>query len=143
MKKSTCRALMTAVAMTPFLLSGCGVTKPAPTPAPAPAAPPVRVEPPPKTQWVATASALQEEIYPAAYACDGKRETRWSSPASDPQWLQIDFGREATVCGLTILWEDAYSSEYSILVSPDGAAWTEVYSMHSGDGRRTRFTSSP
>ena len=143
MKKSTCRALMTAVAMTPFLLSGCGVTKPAPTPAPAPAAPPVRVEPPPKTQWVATASALQEEIYPAAYACDGKRETRWSSPASDPQWLQIDFGREATVCGLTILWEDAYSSEYSILVSPDGAAWTEVYSMHSGDGKTDEIYFQP
>ncbi len=137
MRKSVYHALMIAVAVTPFFLSGCGVTKPtqvaAPAPVPEPA--PVRVEPPAKSEWVVTASAVQEEIYPAAYACDGKRETRWSSPASDPQWLQIDFGREATICGLTILWEDAYSSEYSILASQDGNRWNEVYSERSGDGK--------
>ena len=74
MRKSIHHALMIAVAVTPFLLSGCGVTKPTPVAAPAlaPEPAPVRVEPPAKSEWVATASALQEEIYPAAYACDGK-----------------------------------------------------------------------
>ena len=142
MKRICTCALMAAVAMTAFLFTGCGVTKP--VPAPAPAAPPVvRAEPPPKAEWVATASALQEEIYPAANACDGKRDTRWSSPASDPQWLKIDFGREATLCGLTIYWEAAFSCEYSIQVSQDNALWTTVYSTASGDGNTDEIYFQP
>lgn len=88
----------------------------------------------PKAEWKVTASALQEEIYPALYACDSRRETRWSSPPADPQWLRIDLGRITLVCGMTILWETAYASEYAIEVSCDGKRWTEVYANPHADG---------
>ncbi|MFH0952954.1 MAG: discoidin domain-containing protein [Verrucomicrobiota bacterium] len=114
---------------------------PQPPPPSAPPTPPARVEPaapavepPPKSQWKATASATQEDLFPASNACDGKTDTRWSSPAADPNWLQIDMGRAATVCGLAILWETAFSSEYSIETSLDGNEWTETYSQKKGDG---------
>lgn len=92
-------------------------------------------EPPPKSQWKVTASAVQEDIFPPEFACDGTTNTRWSSPPSDPQWLQIDLGRPANLCGLSILWETAFASAYSILTSPDGVKWDEVYSTQSGDGQ--------
>ena len=108
---------------------------------PPPAAPGVTVEQPaaaaglpPKAAWRATASAVQEDLFPASAACDGRMDTRWSSPASDPQWLQLDFGVTTTVCGATLAWENAFSSEYSIQVSPDGTAWTTVYQTVRGDG---------
>lgn len=92
-------------------------------------------EPSPKNQWKVTASSVQEDIFPAAFACDGKTDTRWSSLPSDPQWLQIDLGKPATICGLSILWETAFASEYSILTSLDGAKWNEIWSTKSGDGQ--------
>ncbi len=104
-----------------------------PVAAPAPAAP-TTLPVPPKSEWKATASDLQEEQYPASNVCDGRADTRWSSPPSDPQWVQVDLGRVADVCGVTILWEDAFSSDYSIQLSTDGQAWTEAYAAPSGDG---------
>jgi hypothetical protein len=92
-------------------------------------------EPPPKGEWRARASAVQEEIFPAEMACDGKADTRWSSPAADPQWVEIDLGRAATICGLTILWETAYASEYNVAVSLDGNQWTPVFTNQYGDGQ--------
>lgn len=92
-------------------------------------------EPPPKTEWKVTASGVQEDIFPAAFAGDGKTDTRWSSPQTDPQWLQIDLGRPATLCGLSIFWETAFASEYTVLTSLDGSRWDEVYSTTSGDGQ--------
>ena len=99
--------------------------------------------PPPKSEWRATASGLQEDIYPAAYVCDGRRDTRWSSPATDPQWVQIDMGRPATLCGITILWETAYATEYVVEVSEDGKAWRRVFATANGDGRTDYIHFSP
>ena len=62
-------------------------------------------------------------------------DTRWSSPASDPQWLSIDLGRATTVCGLVICWETAFSREYEILVSDNGRKWKSVFKASTGDGR--------
>ena len=92
-------------------------------------------EPPAKSQWKITASSCQEDIFPAELACDGKNDTRWSSSPTDPQWLQIDMGQPATICGLSILWEAAFASEYSILTSLNGTTWNEVWSTKSGDGQ--------
>ncbi len=89
---------------------------------------------PPKSEWTVTASGAQEEIYPARNACDGREDTRWSSPALDPQWLQIDLGRPATVCGLVIRWETAFSSEYRVEASLNGTDWKTLYSRADADG---------
>ncbi len=90
-----------------------------------------------------SASALQEDIFPASYACDGLRETRWSSPATDPQWIQIDLGQASAVCGMTILWETAYASEYVIQASRDGKRWAEVYANSRADGNTDYIYFSP
>ncbi|MFH0880338.1 MAG: discoidin domain-containing protein, partial [Lentisphaerota bacterium] len=90
-----------------------------------------------------TASGVQESLYPAQNACDGKIDTRWSGPATDPQWLQIDLGRLSTVCGITILWETAYAVEYDIKTSLDGREWKTVYSKKDADGHTDYVTFSP
>ena len=153
MKKMMTRLLTpVATALLSVLLCGCQYPKEkssepvvvaAPTPKPAPKPVVTDVEPPAKSQWKVTASALQEDIFPAAFACDGKTDTRWSSPPSDPQWLQIDMGQPATICGLSILWETAFASEYSILTSLDGVKWDEVWSTKSGDGRTDEIYFQP
>jgi len=136
------------------ILAGCQAPAPsapsekpevaAPAPAPAPAKEPVAmVEPPAQAQWTATASGLQEPIYPANYAIDGKLETRWSSPAEDPQWLMVNMGGEGTLCGLNISWETAFASEYEVYTSLDGDRWTQVYRTSKGDGHTDVITFTP
>ncbi|MDD4737086.1 MAG: discoidin domain-containing protein, partial [Kiritimatiellae bacterium] len=89
---------------------------------------------PPKEEWVLTSSAVENNRFKASFAADGRMDTRWSSPASDPQWLCIDLGRETTVCGLILYWETAFSSEYRISVSTDGRRWTPVFYTDSNAG---------
>lgn len=93
------------------------------------------VEPPPKSEWTASASAVQEDIFPASNVCDGQPGTRWSSPASDPQWVQVDMGQTATVCGVVLKWEDAFGRAYSVQTSEDGVEWLTAYSTEIGDGK--------
>lgn len=92
-------------------------------------------DPPPRRQWTATASGVQTKEFVAENAIDGQPHTRWSSPFSDPQWLKIDMGEVATLCGFMIRWEAAYSSHYLIEVSLDGETWEKVYEDIQGDGR--------
>jgi hypothetical protein len=99
--------------------------------------------PPPKSEWQASASGVQEEVFPASAAIDGKRDTRWSSPAADPQWLQVDLGREAVIAGLTIYWEAAFSSAYHVDVSKDGADWETVYANRRADGNTDEVYFTP
>jgi len=90
--------------------------------------------PPPRAEWKVTASNIERDSCSAAAACDGNKATRWSSTASDSHWLQIDMGRPAMVCGLTILWERAYANGYRIETSIDGKEWKTVYETRHGDG---------
>lgn len=89
---------------------------------------------PPKNEWTVTASADENNRFRASFAADGRMDTRWSSPASDPQWLMLDMGRETTVCGLILHWETACSAAYRIRVSTDGKRWTTAYETDAGTG---------
>lgn len=91
-------------------------------------------DPLPKSSWKATASGVQAPEFSARNAIDGRDNTRWSSPFSDPQWLRIDTGSECTLSGFMIRWESAYSSAYQIDVSLDGRNWETVYETDRGDG---------
>lgn len=128
------RATLTLFALgSALLFPGCGAA-PAHRPA-SPAATPVALAVPPPGAWQVTASEPPEEQFAPALATDGRADTRWSSPASDPQWLQIDLGREADLCGAAILWETAYSSAYTVQLSTDGEHWSDAYATEQGDGR--------
>jgi beta-glucosidase-like glycosyl hydrolase len=82
-----------------------------------------------------TASSTQDATdYPARDATDGDPGTRWSSAATDPQWIQIDLGAQQQICSIGLLWEAAYATAFNIQVSTDGNAWNTVYSTTTGTG---------
>ena len=87
-----------------------------------------------------TASSTQDATdYPASDATDGDPGTRWSSAASDPQWLEVDLGSQQQICSVGIQWEAAYASAFSIQVSNDNSTWTTVYSTTAGTGGNQTF----
>jgi acyl-homoserine lactone acylase PvdQ len=93
-----------------------------------------------------TASASSSQLfllYPANKAIDGDPTTRWSSAASDDQYLQVDLGSAKTVARTVLRWEAAYGAAYSIQTSSDGSTWTTVYSTTTGNGGVDNITFSP
>ena len=87
-----------------------------------------------------TASSTQDATdYPAPDATDGNPGSRWSSAASDPQWLEVDLGSQQQICSVGLLWEAAYATAFSIQVSNDNSTWTTVYSTTTGTGGNQAF----
>jgi hypothetical protein len=82
----------------------------------------------------ATASSTENAGTPAADAVDGNTGTRWSSAFSDPQWLQVDLGANASVTQVVLQWEAAYATTFQIQTSTDGTNWTTIYSTTTGAG---------
>ncbi|HEY0738467.1 MAG TPA: discoidin domain-containing protein, partial [Herpetosiphonaceae bacterium] len=82
----------------------------------------------------ATTLSTENAGTPASAAVDGNTGTRWSSAASDPQWLRVDLGTVQSICKVTLRWEAAYGRAYQIQVSNDGSTWTNVFSTTTGDG---------
>src|ERR1035437_8629244 len=89
-----------------------------------------------------TASSIENAGTPAAYATDGNTTTRWSSAASDPQWLQVDLGATATITQVTLIWEAAYGKSFQIQTSPNATTWTSIYSTTTGPGGTQTLTVS-
>ncbi|WP_402468588.1 discoidin domain-containing protein [Isoptericola aurantiacus] len=82
-----------------------------------------------------TASSVENPDYtPAAAAVDGDLGTRWSSAASDDQWIQVDLGEVATIDRVELTWEAAYGTAYTVQVSDDGATWSDAATVTDGDG---------
>lgn len=75
----------------------------------------------------ATASSVESAAYPASAAVDGSPSTRWSSQASDPQWIQVDLGQRYTVTKILLVWGAAYASSYEIQTSADGVHWDTIF----------------
>ena len=67
-------------------------------------------------------------------AVDGRAETRWSSEASDPQWLAVNLEKPVMISRVTLDWEAAYGKVFTIDVSLDGETWNEVFSTQDGHG---------
>ncbi|GAA4249439.1 discoidin domain-containing protein [Dactylosporangium darangshiense] len=82
----------------------------------------------------ASASSTENAGTPAASAFDGNTGTRWSSAAADPQWLQVDLQSVQQICGVTLNWEAAYATAFSIQTSTDGTNWATAYTTTTGTG---------
>ncbi|MGW8066263.1 discoidin domain-containing protein [Streptomyces ziwulingensis] len=82
----------------------------------------------------ATSSSAENAGTPAGLAVDGDSATRWSSAASDDQWLQVDLGATASVTRVVLDWEDAYGKDYKIQLSRNGNDWTDARTVTGGDG---------
>ncbi|RYD92865.1 MAG: beta-mannosidase, partial [Sphingobacteriales bacterium] len=70
----------------------------------------------------------------ASLATDGRVDTRWASLQNDREWIYVDLGKEETVTGVGITWEEAYGRGFRIEVSNDAKNWDEVYSTSEGNG---------
>lgn len=83
----------------------------------------------------ATSSSNEDSTLLPPAAFDGNPSTRWASvEGHDPEWLRVDLGGSATISRVKLTWEAAYGRSYRIETSPDGNAWTSVYSTTTGDG---------
>ncbi|MDB6019212.1 MAG: coagulation factor 5/8 type domain protein [Pedosphaera sp.] len=82
----------------------------------------------------ATASSLESSSYPASYAVDGNRSTRWSSAYSDPQWIYVDLGGTYSISRVKLNWDPAYAKSYQLQVSSDAVNWITIYSTTNGTG---------
>jgi hypothetical protein len=74
----------------------------------------------------ATASSQENSSYPASYAVDGSRTTRWSSAYSNSQWIRADLGRLRQLSRVRLYWEVAYGAQYKFQVSNNGTTWTDA-----------------
>ncbi|MFC7640287.1 discoidin domain-containing protein [Streptosporangium lutulentum] len=81
-----------------------------------------------------TASSTDDPARTANLAVDGDTTTRWSSAYADPQWIRVDLGASYALNRVRLNWEAAFGRAYQIQTSPDGSAWTTVYSTTTGDG---------
>ncbi|MFC3894913.1 glycosyl hydrolase family 8 [Lentzea rhizosphaerae] len=82
-----------------------------------------------------TASSIEGTGFEASKAVDGSTSTRWASvEGHDPEWLRVDLGTAHTISRVKLNWEAAYAKAYRVQTSPDGSAWTDVYSTTTGDG---------
>ena len=82
---------------------------------------------------VVTASS-SASAFAASFVADGNGSTRWASPASDPQWVEIDLGAVFQIARVVLNWEAAFGSDYEIQVSMDGVNWTQALLVVGGPG---------
>ncbi|MDQ1019456.1 beta-N-acetylglucosaminidase domain-containing protein [Streptomyces afghaniensis] len=84
----------------------------------------------------ARSSADETPDFPASAANDGDPDTRWSSPADDGAWWQVELPRPARLGQVVLRWQDAHPSAYRVQVSPDGRRWRTAAAVRDGRGGR-------
>lgn len=71
-------------------------------------------------------SSNEDNSLVAANAVDGDVSTRWSSAWRDGEWIMIDLGKLYNVSYLTIDWEAAFASKYTVSWSQDNVTWNDA-----------------
>ncbi|UGY91438.1 beta-N-acetylglucosaminidase domain-containing protein [Streptomyces gobiensis] len=84
----------------------------------------------------AVSSADETPDFPASAVTDGDPETRWSSPARDDSWVQVELPRPARVGAVALHWQDAHAARYRVQVSSDGRRWRTAATVRDGQGGR-------
>ncbi|MGW0811709.1 beta-N-acetylglucosaminidase domain-containing protein [Streptomyces viridiviolaceus] len=76
----------------------------------------------------ATASSVEQNLDRLAprYVNDGRMGTRWASGYSDDEWVQVELAAPAKVAAVTLAWENACATEYTVQTSQDGVNWRTV-----------------
>ncbi|SEL66896.1 beta-N-acetylglucosaminidase domain-containing protein [Streptacidiphilus jiangxiensis] len=82
----------------------------------------------------ASSSADETSDFPASNVNDDDPTTRWSSPAQDDEWVQVQLAAPATLGEVVLHWQDAYAARYEIQTSTDGQNWTTAAVVNSGHG---------
>ncbi|MFJ5560370.1 beta-N-acetylglucosaminidase domain-containing protein [Streptomyces sp. NPDC093250] len=84
----------------------------------------------------ASSSADETPDFPASAANDRDPETRWSSPAEDDAWWQVELERPVRLGKVALHWQDAHPSAYRVEVSADGRDWRTAAEVRDGGGGR-------
>jgi hyaluronoglucosaminidase len=84
----------------------------------------------------ATSSGDETADFPASAANDGDPRTRWSSPARDDAWWQLELPRPVRLGRVDLRWQDAYAAAYRVEVSADGRTWRTAAAVRDGRGGR-------
>jgi hypothetical protein len=83
----------------------------------------------------ATASSTESSSLQAKNAIDPAYSTRWSSAASDNQWLAIDLGAVSKVDTVRLTWQSSYAKTYSLQTGTSMTGpWTTIYTNAAGVG---------
>ncbi|GGJ89463.1 hypothetical protein GCM10011583_21090 [Streptomyces camponoticapitis] len=85
---------------------------------------------------VASSSGDETPAFPAGAAGDGDPATRWSSPAEDGAWWQVELAEPVRLGQVVLNWQDAYASAYRVQVSADGRSWRDATRVADGRGGR-------
>ncbi|MFE9773103.1 beta-N-acetylglucosaminidase domain-containing protein [Streptomyces sp. NPDC005931] len=84
----------------------------------------------------ASSSADETPDFPASAAGDGDPTTRWSSPAEDDAWWQVELERPVRLGRVALHWQDAHPSAYRVEVSADGRDWRTAATVRGARGGR-------
>ncbi len=71
----------------------------------------------------------KDEFFDKAFICDNNMETRWGSEHADPQWIQLDFGKEVKIKVIKLIWESAYAKEFELEISKNAREWEQIHSV--------------
>jgi hypothetical protein len=62
-------------------------------------------------------------------------KTRWTSEASDPQWIMVDLGVATEISRVILKWDSSYAKSFKIQVSTDNSSWKDVFSTTKNGAR--------
>ncbi|GAA1400804.1 hypothetical protein GCM10009639_42360 [Kitasatospora putterlickiae] len=82
----------------------------------------------------ATSSADETPAFPASAVADQDPKSRWSSPAADDAWVQLELPRATHLGSAVLHWQAAYAASYKLQASADGRTWTTVATVEDGSG---------
>ncbi|MET8688205.1 beta-N-acetylglucosaminidase domain-containing protein [Streptomyces sp. NPDC004732] len=84
----------------------------------------------------ASSSGDETKDFPASAAVDGDPESRWSSPAEDGAWWQVELAEPVRLGQVVLRWQDAYAAGYRVQTSADGRTWRTAATVRDGGGGR-------
>jgi hyaluronoglucosaminidase len=84
----------------------------------------------------ASSSGDETKDFPASGANDGDPKTRWSSPAEDGAWWQLELKEPVRLGQVVLRWQDAYAAAYRVQTSADGRTWRTAATVKDGKGGR-------
>lgn len=82
----------------------------------------------------AAASSVESGELGPLRCIDAAWTSRWSSAASDPQWVGVDLGGPYDVSRVGLHWEYASGKAYTIQGSSNGTDWADLAAVTNGDG---------
>jgi endoglucanase Acf2 len=82
----------------------------------------------------ATASSTRGRENGPEAAFDGDPGTRWSSRATDDEWIAVDLGVRCRLTRVALDWEAAFGKDYDLQGSDDGQTWKTLAEVRAGDG---------